>query len=390
MKLVAIKLPNKDTSGLSLITTNTNIQNTVTETKSFKATGTYKIQLRVQAIKDGKKYQKKLTRSFNQKQTLLQAINIMSTLRESIKEDLKDGTIIKQRATKIDQDKPITLNMAFDAVIQEKKNLLKAKTIKSYESFYMTWIRNGIGTQQIQNITREQLQTVVNAILKIRAPRTAKTLKEILNPIFKKYVYLGILQSNPVELLEFKKFYNVKNPDLNDEEIKALYKAIYEYDVEPFRSIFIWLATGRRVNEVLTLRWEDINLEKKLFTIKAEDNKAGKVMQYELDDDLLATLYPIKKSGYVFPSIKDKNKKMHNDTIKRHWFKILKNANLEKIRIHDLRHIVGLKLVNAGVSLEVIASVLGHTTTSITKRYSNVRTKTAATALKQFKEMIKE
>ena len=117
MKIVAIKLTNKDTSGLSLITTNTNIEDTVVETKTFKATGTYKIQLRVQAIKENKKYQKKTTRSFNKKQTLLQAINIMSALREGIKEDLKDGTIIKQRATKTDQDKPITLNMAFDAIM---------------------------------------------------------------------------------------------------------------------------------------------------------------------------------------------------------------------------------------------------------------------------------
>ena len=389
MNIVAIKLTNRDTSGLSLITNNTNIQNTVTETKSFKAIGTYKIQLRVQATKDSKKYQKKITRNFNQKQTLLQAINMMIAMRESIKEDLKNGTIIKQRATKINQDKPITLNMAFDATIEEKKSMLKAKTIKSYESFYLTWIRNTIGTQHIKNITREQLQTIVNNILKIRAARTAKTLKEVLNPIFKKYVHLGILQSNPVELLEFKKFYNVKNPDLTDEQIKTLYKAIYKYDVEPFRSIFIWLATGRRVNEVLTLTWEDINLDKKIFTIKAEDNKAGKVMQYELDEDLLATLYPVKESGYVFPSIRDKNKKMHNDTIKRHWIHILDNAGLEHIRIHDLRHIVGLKLVNAGFSLEVIASVLGHTTTSITKRYSNVRIKTAANALSQFKDMVK-
>jgi len=47
------------------------------------------------------------------------------------------------------------------------------------------------------------------------------------------------------------------------------------------------------------------------------------------------------------------------------------------------------ELVNAGVSLEVIASVLGHTTTAVTKRYSNVRTKTAAKAMKQFKDMVK-
>ena len=389
MHLFPIKINGRDTSGLSIFSQNTNISDALVNLKSFKATGTYKIQLRVQAIKDGKKYQKKIVRSFNPKQSLLQAINVMSALKESIKADLKDGTIIKQRATKINKHEPITLNMAFDAMLEQKRSILKPKTIKSYESFYNIWVRHSIGSQPIQDITREQLQSIVNTILKVRAPRTAKTLKEVLNPTFKQYIHLGILPSNPIELLEFKKFYNVKNPDLTDKQIKSLYHEIYAYPIEPFRSIFIWLATGRRVNEVLTLKWENINLEKKIFTIAAEDNKAGKEMQYALDEDLIATLKPIKTKGYLFPSIKDKNKKMHNDTLKRHWAKIIENAGLEDIRIHDLRHIVGLKLVNAGVSLEVIASVLGHTTTAVTKRYSNVRTKTAAKAMKQFKDMVK-
>ena len=124
MNLIPIKIKNKDTSGLSIFILNTNITDTVVDTKSFKATGTYKIQLRVQAIKDGKKYQKKIVKSFNQKQTLLQAINTMSALRERIKADLKDGTITKQRATKINQTKPITLNIAFEATLEQKKSIL--------------------------------------------------------------------------------------------------------------------------------------------------------------------------------------------------------------------------------------------------------------------------
>ncbi len=259
MHLYAIKINGRNTTGLSIYSENTNVSDTVENLKSFKAMGTYKIQLRVQATIDGKKYQKKIVRSFNKKQSLLQAINIMSALKESTKEDLKDGTIIRQRATKIDKKEPITLNMAFDATLEQKRSILKSKTIKSYESFYNIWVRNSIGSQCIQNITREQLQTIIHTILKVRAPRTAKTLKEVLNPTFKHYLHLGIIENNPIELLEFKKFYNVKNPDLTDEEIKSLYQEIYDYHKEPFRSIFIWLATGRRVNEVLTLKWENMS-----------------------------------------------------------------------------------------------------------------------------------
>ena len=158
---------------------------------------------------------------------------------------------------------------------------------------------------------------------------------------------------------------------------------------------------GRRVNEVLSLKWKDLYVNEKVYAVLAENNKAGKQMEYALDDDLLDIIQNTPHRGeYIFPAIKDPKQKMHNDTLKKHWVHILKKANLvtidektqrvvPQIRIHDLRHIVGLKLVNAGVSLEVIASVLGHTTTSITKRYSKVRTETAANAMLQFKELIK-
>ncbi len=390
MSTVKINLSSKDCSGISLLTANTNTTATITSTTCFKANGYYKLQLRVQVVKDGKRFQQKKTVKFNKNTTLNQAVNQMIALRVKIYDSLKDGTTQELRLGSIGKDPTETLNIIFDKYIEAKKKVLAPKTIGSYVSFYDTWIRNAIGSYEINTINESHLQTIVNKVLSKRAPKTAKTLKEILNPIFKKYFYSGTIHSNPVELLEFKKFDNVVNPDLSDKEIKALYSSIYSYGVEPYRSIFIWLSTGRRVNEVLSLKWEDIYFATERFTIKADNNKAKKNMVYVLDEDLLSTLKSLKQgSGYIFHSIKDKNKKMHNDTIKRHWKYILENAGIGHLRIHDLRHIVGLKLVNAGVSLEVIASVLGHTTTSITKRYSKVRTKTAADALAQFKELVK-
>lgn len=407
MKLVKIEIPNKDCRGMSLVEEDNFPLDIISDIKQFKPSNSYKLQLRVTISTEYQKHQKKITKVFNKNQTLLQAISFMNAQRDGIQNSLKDGSIQKERiAKKLSRNSGLLdgnscLNDIFDDYIQGKKNTLKAKTVLSYEGFYNSWLREGVGTLKIANISRADLQNVVHKILSLRAPRTAKTLKEVINPIFKNFVHSGFITSNPVELLEFKKFDNVKNPEVTDEQIKALYGAINNYDTEPFRSIFVWLATGRRVNEVLSLKWSDINLNSCTYTVLPENNKAGKRMEYVLDDDLLHVVNTLpKKSQYIFPAIKNPNLKMHNDTIKKHWIKILTNANLvnidEKnnkviplIRIHDLRHIVGLKLVNAGISLEVIASVLGHTTTNITKRYSKVRTETAGKALSQFKELIK-
>ncbi|MFA5214620.1 tyrosine-type recombinase/integrase [Sulfuricurvum sp.] len=407
MKHINIDIANKDCRGISLIEEDNFPLDLISDIKQYKPIGKYKLQLRVTISTEYKKHQKKIIKEFNNNQTLLQAISFMNAQRDVIQNSLKDGSIQKERiAKKLSlnsglMDGNSCLNDVFDDYIQGKKNTLKPKTILSYEGFYKTWLRDGIGELKVVNISRADLQAVIYKILSLRAPRTAKTIKEVLNPIFKNFVHSGFITSNPVELLEFKKFDNVKNPELSDGQIKALYEAINNYVSEPFRSIFVWLATGRRVNEVLSLQWNNLNLNTNTYTILPENNKAGKRMEYVLDDDLLYIVNNIPKKGeYIFPAIKNPKLKMHNDTLKKHWIKILEDANLVKIdkkttkiipmvRIHDLRHIVGLKLVNAGVSLEVIASVLGHTTTNITKRYSKVRTETAGKALSQFKELIK-
>lgn len=392
MKYVKLNLKNVDSKGMSVSINDDFALKEITDIKQFpKQKTNYKITLRVTIRDEYKKYQKKITKEFNKNQTLYQAVNIMNAEKVAIRDSLKDGSIQKERITKIKKDSPTTLNEAFDKYIKTKESVLKDKTIKSYKSFYNSWVRNAIGTHYLKDITQDMLQQIVNKILLQRAPRTAKTLKEILSPLFKQYIHAGFIQQNPIELVTFKKFDNTCNPELTDEEIKALYKAIREYPTEPYRSIFVFLGYGRRVNEVLSLKWSDINFAEDTYTIQSDSNKAGKSMTYGLTKELKDILIHMDhNTTYIFHAIKDKTKKMHNDNLKRHWKHILDDAKLGGLRIHDLRHIVGLKLVNAGESLETIAAVLGHTTTSITKRYSKIRTQTATAATDKFMDMLKD
>jgi site-specific recombinase XerD len=61
-----------------------------------------------------------------------------------------------------------------------------------------------------------------------------------------------------------------------------------------------------------------------------------------------------------------------------------------KMRIHDVRHLIGSTLVNAGESLETIAAVLGHSSISVTKRYSEVKKETASKAVSKFRGSFKK
>ncbi len=93
--------------------------------------------------------------------------------------------------------------------------------------------------------------------------------------------------------------------------------------------------------------------------------------------------HKIQEDGFIFHAQKDPSKKMSKETVRNHWNKILEQVDI-KIRMHDLRHLIGGTLVSSGKTLEQVASVLGHTSTSVTKRYSKVRKEVAAESLDDF------
>ena len=186
-------------------------------------------------------------------------------------------------------------------------------------------------------------------------------------------------------MIQIPKFDNEVNVDLSEEKTKELYDILYNYPLEPFKSVFIWLSHGRRLNEILSLQWSDVNFNNLTYTIRFENNKVRKPMTYKLSSELMETLQciGIKSQGFIFHAINDKNQKLSKETVRNHWNKVIEQLGVS-LRIHDLRHLIGGVLVSNGKTLEQVASVLGHTSTSVTKRYSKVRQNVAAESLDDF------
>jgi len=343
----------------------------------------FKLVLRVTHTNNSNvRTQTKKSFNFSKKVTFLQAVRQAASHREELLKKLVEGT---HREDKV---RIPTLKQAWDDYVEMKKNQLSANTLVSYTTFMNKWIlsKPTLAKKSIDKVTTRELQKIVNEILELgMSPRTAKSVKETLRPLFKQYVLQGTMQVNPAELLQIPKFNNEVAIDLSEKKVKELYEALYNYPIEPFKSIFIWLSHGRRQNEILSLEWDDINFDNYTYTIKFENNKVRKPMTYKLTKELVNTLevLGIQKKGFIFHSLKDENKKMSKETVRNHWSKILQQVDI-KIRMHDLRHLIGGTLVSSGKTLEQVASVLGHTSTSVTKRYSKVRQEVAAESLDDF------
>jgi integrase len=62
----------------------------------------------------------------------------------------------------------------------------------------------------------------------------------------------------------------------------------------------------------------------------------------------------------------------HRVELKKDWRQLCKAAQIEGLRIHDLRHSFASQLVSSGASLPLIGSLLGHASTATTNRYAHM------------------
>lgn len=137
-----------------------------------------------------------------------------------------------------------------------------------------------------------------------------------------------------------------------------------------------------RRGEVFNLTWADIDLKNKLITVEGDTSKSGQTRHIPMNKETMTSIegwrkqYP-RNSGYVFPG-KD-GKRL--DNVKKSWDGLLKLARIEGFRWHDLRHTFASKLVMAGVPLNTVRELLGHSDLAMTLRYAHLAPDSKAAAV---------
>lgn len=137
------------------------------------------------------------------------------------------------------------------------------------------------------------------------------------------------------------------------------------------------LYTGLRVENILSLKWSQVNPFTKEITVQLKSNiPTGKALRLPVSKKMNEILKRQSRKGeYVFKNTEGSrivNYDRPFKNAKNKLFKETKDPIWEDFRFHDLRHTAATWLRMAGTPLEVVQEVLGHTNIATTRKYAKV------------------
>jgi len=292
------------------------------------------------------------------------------------------------------------LNTIFDAYIELKTPNLAPHVIRSYISAYKTHIELRFGYRHIDTLTYVDWQRFANSLTTSgKKPKTVKNIISVMSGVYKFAIksdwYNGKNYPSMVELPNFDNKYYINIPL---ELQKKYLMAIKNFDEPIYKDIFLFLLHGRRLGEVLNLKWEFIDLPNRLVYFPAQQNKSRKNLAFELTDLMVERLkeYQLRAvdeqgtiflTGYVF---KNPNTGKPFSDLRKPWKRLLDRAGLDYIKLHAVRHLVGSYAVNElQLPLIEVSYMLGHSDTKITQRYVTVKPRVAKNVTQQIFDSLK-
>ncbi len=238
------------------------------------------------------------------------------------------------------------------------------------------WWKEKLGDYTLATITpdligrhRDQLQTK-EGLAPATVNRYLSALSKAFNNAVKEWHWLP---DNPLRNVSKKKEPKGRERHLSkDKELPALLDACRESEYKPLYLIVLFaLTTGMRRGELLGLRWQDIDLERR--TAVLHNTKNGDRRSVLIVPEVAALL---AEHGKV--------RKIDNDSIfvsdgssevwlfDKAWYHALKTAKIKDFRFHDLRHTAASYLAMSGATVPELAAVLGHRTLQMVKRYAHL------------------
>lgn len=262
---------------------------------------------------------------------------------------------------------------------------LSEKTIYNYKRDLIQWMSYLNKNQfncSVKEVTDDDLEEFIFFCKK--QGNNTERIKRRFSSISAFYIYLRkkkIIKENPLEFIDRPKKGRpvVTQTFLTQKQVDEIRANLKEKNNLQLTTYFEFsLCTMARVTAISNVTWDQIDFDN--YVVNDVLEKEGKIVTLYFDDKISDLLKQLKKdrevngmeSEYVFITreTKDNNYRRATDSAMRYWTKqIGAFINIPTLHPHDFRHSGATLRKNAGISLEMISSLLNHNGTDVTKKY---------------------
>ena len=282
------------------------------------------------------------------------------------------------RGEAIAQKQVPTLSQFFDEQYLPYARVHKRSWKRDVELFAR--LRPVFGHQRMNAISRQRVQQFHASLVEegglkpASADHVTKFARRLVALALEWQVITGV---NPLSRIQMFRPDNRVDNHLDNGQLTRL-MAVLETDRN--RTVCLickWLlATGCRLNEGLSATWNQIDRENWVWKIPAANSKSRRIRSVPLTKsarEVLSQLSTEGRSEYLFVNARTRTRYR---TVAKQWQRLKEDAGLPHVRLHDLRHTFASQLVNAGQSLYAVQKLLGHSSPTVTERYSHLNLKT--------------
>lgn len=226
--------------------------------------------------------------------------------------------------------------------------------------------------RRIQDITKRDVIALLDAVNDRGSPIMSNRVLAAVRKLFNWCVARDVIQVSPCTLVAPPAPERSRDRILSDDELRMVWNAA-DGDGWPFGPLVkLLVLTGQRLAEVGGMRWDELDLEAKLWTLPAERVKNGERHEVPLSDTAVAilTALPCIKTtkGVVFTTRRDaavSGFSRAKDRLDAAIAAALLDAPpIEHWTFHDLRRTMASGMARLGVQLPVIEKILNHSSGS--------------------------
>lgn len=264
-----------------------------------------------------------------------------------------------------------------DLVDRYLREVTPSKKNWKSETEIMSKIKEKFGQHALVAIQSKEIAEYRDELLQKK--RAASTVCHYLNAIsvvidtaLKEWGY--VLPANPVRNVRRPSQPSGRDRRLSHEEEKALLEECKKSSnvwLEPV--VIVATETALRQGEIFKLTWEHVNLKKRIAHIP--ETKNGEARTIPLSTRAAAVLDALPRS------IDGKVIQARQEALRKCFERAAARAGIKNLRFHDLRHEATSRLFEKGLNPMEAASVTGHKTLAMLKRYTHLRAEDLAKKL---------